>query len=239
MSPILQTDGNVICANIAASCMDRYTSPDCMNSPERRDVFTHIHRTMAWGDHESTSGLGSTRERAATFLPDLIDLVESLCVSTLLDAPCGDFNWTAPLADAVAEYIGVDVVPELIAHCDQRYSSPRRRFLCLDFVEQAVPAADLVFCRDGLVHLSERDIFLALRNFRDSGAKYLLATTFVAERENPDIATGDWRPLNMQRRPYFLPEPLRLIDERCHHTGGIYADKRIGLWRLSDLAFAD
>ena len=25
------------------------------------------------------------------------------------------------------------------------------------------------------------------------------------------------------------------IDERCHHTGGIYADKRLGVWRFADL----
>jgi hypothetical protein len=39
----------------------------------------------------------------------------------------------------------------------------------------------------------------------------------------------------MQHPPFSLPEPLQLIDEQCHHTGGIYADKRIGLWRFSDL----
>ena len=203
-------------------------------SLDRQNVFTEIHRTRAWGDGESTSGPGSTHERAANFLPALIDLVESLGISTLVDAPCGDFNWAGPLADSVSFYIGIDVVPALISLCTQRSASPRRSFLWLDFVEQTLPKADLVFCRDGLVHLSNIDIMRALDNLRTTGAEYLIATTFIGTRDQLDIPTGGWRPLNMQHAPFLLPEPLRLIDEQCHHTGGIYADKRIGLWRFKD-----
>lgn len=201
---------------------------------EMRRVFGAIHAARSWGDCESASGPGSTRERAATFLPDLIELVRSLGVRTLLDVPCGDFNWAEPLADAVEHYVGVDVVPALIGVARRR-SSPRRRFLCRDMVRQRLPRADLVLCRDGLVHLTEADVFAALENLRRTGADYLLATTFLDDRSNPDIATGEWRPLNMERPPFRFPAPLALIDERCHHTGGIYADKRLALWRFRDL----
>lgn len=200
-----------------------------------RRIFAAIHATKAWGDCESSSGPGSTRERAASFLPDLLDLVRSIGVSTLLDAPCGDFHWTAPLADAVEQYVGIDVVPEIIRANRRRWSSPRRRFLCRDMVHQRLPAADLVFCRDGLVHLSTAEVWAALDSFRHTGARYLIATTFIGDRGNVDIATGDWRPLNLQRPPFGFPEPLALVDERCHHTGGIWADKRLGLWRCEDL----
>jgi len=202
---------------------------------EMRRIFSSIHVTQAWGSPESASGPGSTRERAATFLPDVISLVQSLGVRTLLDVPCGDFNWAAPLADSVDCYIGVDVVPALIAANRAQSASPRRRFLCRDMCRQRLPAADLVLCRDALVHFSERDIFTALNNLRRTRAEYLLATTFVGERENADIETGEWRPLNMQSKPFGFPPPLALIDERCHHTGGVYADKRLALWRFEDL----
>jgi len=200
-----------------------------------RRVFSAIHQGRLWGECESSSGPGSTQARAASFLPALIDLVRTLRVAALLDAPCGDFNWAAPLSDAVARYIGIDVVPALIDVNRERWSSDRRRFLCRDFVRQRLPSADLVLCRDGLVHLCERDIVAAVGNLRRSGAEYLVATTFVDDRPNPDIATGEWRPLNLQRPPFSFPPPLDLIDERCHHTGGIYADKRLALWRFQDL----
>jgi len=204
-------------------------------SLERQTIFAKIHRLKGWGGGESISGPGSSRERVSSFLPELIDLVQSLGVSTLLDAPCGDFNWAQPLADSVPFYIGIDVVPSLVANCNQRFSSTRRRFLCLDVVENVLPQAGLVLSRDGLVHLSESDIIRALHNLRATGAEYLIATTFVGERDNTDVPTGGWRPLNLELSPFFLPPPLRLIDERCHHTGGIYADKRLALWRFRDL----
>ncbi len=200
-----------------------------------RRVFSAIHATRTWGDCESSSGPGSTRERAASFLPDLIDLVQSLHISTLLDAPCGDFNWAEPLSDSVERYIGIDVVPALIEANRRRWSSGRRRFLCRDIVRQRLPPADLVLCRDALVHLSHSDIFTAIGNLRRTGAGYLIATTFLGDRSNPDIDTGDWRPLNMERPPFSFPPALALVDERCHHTGGIYADKRLALWRFQDL----
>jgi hypothetical protein len=204
-------------------------------SREMRRIFSAIHAAKDWGDCESISGPGSTRDRAATFLPDLIALVRSLRVATLLDAPCGDFNWAQPLADCVQRYIGIDVVPALIRTNRRRWSSPNRQFFCRDLVRQRLPAADLVLCRDALVHLSQRDIFSALANLRRSRAEYLIVTTFVGDRTNPDIATGEWRPLNMERPPFSFPPPLELVDERCHHTGGIYADKRLGLWRFKNL----
>ncbi|WP_460735349.1 class I SAM-dependent methyltransferase [Lysobacter tyrosinilyticus] len=200
-----------------------------------RRIFDAIHAAKSWGDCESSSGPGSTRERAADFLPDLIALLRSLGTKTLLDAPCGDFNWTSPLADAVDRYIGVDIVPALIRSNRQRWSSPRRQFLCRDMVRQRLPTADLVLCRDALVHLSQANVLLALANLRRTGATYLAATTFVGDRSNQDIQTGEWRPLNMQRPPFNFPMPVALVDERCHHTDGIYSDKHIGVWRFADL----
>lgn len=205
---------------------------------EMRRVFTSIHAARAWGECESASGPGSTRERAASFLPDLVALVRSLDIDVLLDAPCGDFNWAPPLADSVRRYIGVDVVRALVRENRRRWSSPRRRFLCRDIVAQRLPSAQLVLCRDALVHLSDRDVLAAIANFRRTGAEYLLATTFVGERVHSDVATGGWHPLNLEAPPFSFPPPLALVDERCLHTGGIYADKRLALWRLGALPVA-
>ena len=208
--------------------------PLSKKSREMRRVFGSIHAANAWGEAESVSGPGSTRARAESFLPDLISLVQSLQVRSLLDAPCGDFNWAPPLADAVDLYIGVDVVPQII-EANRRHASNRRRFICRDMVTQRLPRADVILCRDGLVHLGIDDILAALANFRRSRARYLLTSTFIGDRTNVEISTGGWRPLNLQRAPFAFPEPLALVDERCHHTGGIYADKRLALWRIEEL----
>jgi hypothetical protein len=49
------------------------------------------------------------------------------------------------------------------------------------------------------------------------------------------IADGDWRPLNLQRPPFGLPAPHRIIVEGCTEEGGAYRDKALGLWRIAEL----
>ncbi len=200
-----------------------------------RNVFSRIFRENAWGNAESVSGPGSTRERGAMVAPDIIALVKELGVRTLLDAPCGDFNWASELADAVESYFGVDIVEDLIARNARDYGDAKRVFRVCDLTRDALPKAELVLSRDCLVHFSYADAWAALRNFRRSGATYLLTTTFVDRATNENIRTGGWRVLNLEAPPFAFPPPLALIDERCTHTGGIYRDKRLALWKIADL----
>jgi len=200
-----------------------------------RKIFTDIYRQNVWGSPESVSGPGSTRERAADFVQNLIGLLRKVGTKTLLDAPCGDFNWMDEVARTVEHYIGVDVVPDLIEHNRRRYDGSGRTFLCLDLTVDKLPRSDVILCRDGLVHFSLEDIGRALQNFKKSGSTYLLSTTFVEVKTNTDIRTGEWRTINLQQAPFFFPPPMAVIDEKCLHTGGIYADKRLALWSIHSL----
>jgi hypothetical protein len=105
----------------------------------------------------------------------------------------------------------------------------------LDLTSSPLPPADLLLCRDCLVHLSLTDARRALANIRRSDITYLLTTTFPAEPTNVDVVTGDWRPLNLQRPPFGFPEPLELLVEGCTEQQGLFADKSLGLWRVADL----
>jgi len=201
-------------------------------------VFTEIHERKVWGGAESVSGVGSSLERTSPFRGDLIALLRDLKVNVLLDAPCGDFNWMQRVVPAVAQYIGVDVVDELIACNQKRYGTDRVQFRCADLTTDPLPKADLILCRDCLVHFSFADVWRALENFKRCGSRYLLTTTFDRRDQNFKIGTGDWRPLNLQIAPFCFPPPLRVMDEKCLHTGGIYADKRLGLWEMSAIPAA-
>ena len=203
-------------------------------SPE--EVFSHYFHRNSWGDPESLSGPGSTTEYTANLRRELPALLARLGVRRLLDAPCGDFNWIGEVADAVPHYVGVDVVPELVERVRAAHGSERRTFIRADLARDPLPRADVILCRDGLVHFSFGEIRAALRNFKRSGAEYLLATTFVDTARNVDIRTGGgWRDLNLQEPPFSFPPPLELIDERCTDYGGRYRSKRLGLWRLDAL----
>ena len=198
-------------------------------------VFTSIHRSNAWQGGESTSGPGSSLAATAALRGALPRLLSDLGCASLLDAPCGDLCWLTAARLPVASYCGVDIVEEVIAANRRRHGAPGRSFLCLDLRRDPLPRADLVLCRDCLVHFSFRDARAALANFRASGARWLLATTFPSLRDNRDAVTGEWRPLNLQLAPFHLPPPVTLIDEACSDQEGRRIDKQLGLWRLADL----
>jgi hypothetical protein len=200
-----------------------------------KEIFSEIYYRNAWGDEESVSGPGSSVQRASAFREELAKLLARIHVTSLLDAGCGDHNWMKEMNLDSLHYIGADVVPELIARNQQDYSSEIKTFVNLDVTRDELPRVDVIFCRDCLVHFSYKDIFAALRNFKQSSSTYLLTNTFTRFPENFDIPTGDWRQLNLQRHPFYFPAPIESIDERCLHSGGIYADKHLALWALKDL----
>lgn len=202
-------------------------------------MFSNIYESRAWGDEETVSGPGSTLEYTAAFRDDLAHLLREIGTRTLLDVPCGDFNWMGEVVRGIERrierYIGADVVPGLIQQNQLRHADPARTFLHLDITAGPLPPADVILCRDCLVHFSLADVQSALRCIQESGAAWLITTTFTGPRENEDIPTGYWRPLNLERPPFSFPPPLRLIDEKCQRGQGAYADKHLGLWKIASL----
>jgi SAM-dependent methyltransferase len=201
-----------------------------------RQVFSHIHRHNAWKNAESVSGPGSTLTNTAAIRRQLPALFEAFSVRSLLDIPCGDFVWMKEIAGCVEHYIGADIVEALIRANTARYGEPEyahARFVTLNLADDALPAVDVIFCRDCLVHFSFHDIDRALANIKRSGSRYLLTTTFPARQTNADITTGQWRPINLQAAPFNLPEPLRLISEEYTGSRGHYPDKSLGLWEIA------
>ncbi len=199
-------------------------------------IFRDIYRRNHWSGPESRSGLGAGVDQTGTLATALPDLLRRLGVEVLLDLPCGDYGWMRRIELPVVRYIGADLLPELIRPLQQRFGGGGRSFVVLDLTRDPLPGADLLLCRDCLVHLSFGDIRRALGNLLRSGIPWLLTTTFPEGEANEEIATGDWRPLNLERDPFGFPAPLELLNERCTEGGGIFADKSLGLWRTADLA---
>src|SRR4051812_25476636 len=136
--------------------------------------FQRIFEENAWGNSESVSGEGSNLERTKVTRAQLPGLLTRHGVRSILDAPCGDFFWMKALDLGDINYIGVDIVPEIITRDVELYAGPRRQFLLCDLVDGALPAADLILCRDCLVHLPYAETWKALENMKRSGATWLL-----------------------------------------------------------------
>jgi hypothetical protein len=200
-----------------------------MRRPSLETVFSEIYHKNLWQDPESVSGRGSTLARAATIMAQLPPLLNELHAGTLLDASCGDFNWMRKTKLGEVKYIGADVVPELVSRNRRLYGGEGRAFVVLDVTKDRLPTADVILCRDCLIHLSFARIHAAVANFKRSGAKHLLCTTHTSVPENTDCPDGGWRSVNLQLPPFNFPPPLKLIVEDAE------LGKCLGVWRLDEL----
>lgn len=199
------------------------------------EVFSRYYKTNKWGDAGSRSGKGSSLAATEELRALLPPLLRELGVGHVLDVPCGDFHWMSQVDLEGIRYTGGDIVPEMIERNRASHGTERVRFEVIDLIKGPVPRADLVFCRDCLVHLSNAHIARALENIRMSGATWLLTTTFPDTAANRDIATGQWRQIDLTKPPFDLPEPQRLIAEGREQVRGQGQGKMLGLWRVEDL----
>jgi hypothetical protein len=202
----------------------------------RREKFVEVYQKNVWKGTESVSGTGSDLLQTARLREILPELVRGLGARSIVDAPCGDLHWMKDVdwEGMGVGYTGVDIVPELVERL--RGLHPGRRFECLDLVTDILPAADVVFCRDCLVHLPLAEVKTALGNIAKSGAKYLITTTFPRNGVNTEVRWSGWRPLNLQAAPFGLPAPMRIVEEGCTEDGGKYSDKSLAVWSVGALA---
>ena len=194
-------------------------------------TFKEIYNSNHWSGNESVSGQGSADQQTLEIRKHIPQLVRALEIKSFLDLPCGDFHWFSEMDIELESYIGGDIVDEIVESNAKTYAKNNRKFMKLDLIQDPLPDADLLFCRDCLVHLSNEDIIKALDNIRQSNINYLLTTTFPECSQNQDIVTGDWRIINLQKAPFNFPTPLKLINEKCTEGKGTYADKSLGLWK--------
>jgi hypothetical protein len=150
-------------------------------------------------------------------------------ISTVLDAPFGDFNWMRGVSlPGNMHYIGGDIVRELVALNSARFQSPRRTFIELDIIDGPLPTADAWLCRDALIHFPYSAGIAVLSKFRSSSIKYFLGTTYTNVENRQDIPFGMWRPINLVVHPFNLGEPFELIaDSRA----GREQHRYLGVWR--------
>lgn len=205
-----------------------------------REVFTNYYRNNSWRGKESVSGPGSDYEQTKYLIPELSLMIKSLNIKSILDVPCGDFNWMRKVDLSGVKYTGGDIVEPLIVSNSKKYSSDNIKFKVIDVVNDILEKTDLIIVRDCFVHLPEVDVLKAINNIKRSGSKYLLTTNFLWESvpNNKDIQVGQWRRLNLTQSPYNFKFPEKIIIEgnRQSHDH----DKTMSLWKINDLpSFGD
>ena len=202
------------------------------------EVFSDIYKNNLWHiseKRESFSGIGSSLEQTREIIKNLPLVFQKFSINSMLDIPCGDFNWMQNIDLSKMKYTGADIVKEIVHTNNVKHNAQNINFIQLNLIEDPLPKVDLIFCRDCLVHFSFSDFLSSIENIKKSGSKYLMTTTFTNQRSNKDIHTGGWRPLNLKLAPFNFPHPTYLLNEKCTEMDGLFSDKSLGIWNIADL----
>lgn len=212
---------------------------DAVNKLGLKDKFSEVYAKNIFGGLDSRSGAGSDLVQTEIIRREIPRVLKQYGIRSMLDAPCGDWFWMREVNLEIRQYTGVDIVEAAIARNRAEFGREGVDFICLDLSKDALPKVDLIFSRDCLVHLSFADTLRILRNFKASGAEFLLTTTFPGRSGNEDLGDGFWRPLNMEIAPFNFPPPVEIINEGCTEGGNMFTDKSLGLWRLADIVIGE
>lgn len=197
-----------------------------------KEIFQDVYTNWRFGGWpESKSGGGSTMEETEPIRQQIKQLVREKEIKSVVDAPCGDFNWMKDIVYSFESYTGCDIVPELIAD-NQKYANSIIKFQELDLTKDEIPEADLLIVRDVIGHLTLEDGKKVIENILKSKCKYLLTTTWYHLEDknysqthiNPDrevtldrqweAGAAQFYPVCLHSEPFNLPKPEFYIEEK-------------------------
>jgi len=189
----------------------------------KSEKFELIYKKNFWSSNESVSGLGSEKKNTVNISSEIINIINKYNIKKILDVPCGDFNWIKDILNDKINYLGGDIVNDLINQNIQKYKKKNINFTKLDITNDALPNADLLICRDCLIHLSFDSINMFFENFKKSNINLLLLTSYKLKDQtkkivNSDIPDGEFREIDLSEEPFNLPEPVHKILDKDDQT---------------------
>ena len=208
--------------------ISKYRRDTRFRKKTRKETFQDIYKNNRWGSAQFEysscdffSGVGSYADELVNPYVSLVDeLVSEKGVRKISDLGCGDFNIGRRIAPLVDEYIGCDIVPELIERNKIRFSNDRCRFVCLDIVDDDLPEADLCLIREVFQHLSNKELMQVLPKLAQY--KYVLITgtiTISEEGFNREISHGGYHSVSLENVPFCIKGTEMLRLEHPHSKG--------------------
>lgn len=135
-------------------------------SMSTEEVFTRIYREGEWGGssasgEEPCSGEGSM---AKTIVDPYVERIKAvldalgLTSKTVVDLGCGDFRVGQRLTSLAGNYVGVDIVEDLIKSHREQFGSESVSFEHRNLITDELPPGEVCFVRQVLQHLSNEQV---------------------------------------------------------------------------------
>ena len=189
-------------------------------------LFDVVYETNYWG---SGSGSGSNENLCQGYVAFLQEFFKTYHIKSIVDAGCGDWQFSKNIDFSGITYQGFDVASFVINANTPRYSKDNISFHLYDGDFSKLPSADLLICKDVLQHLpiaKIQEFITILPRF-----KYALITNDIGTNNNTEILPTQGRTLDLREDPFYLDCSIVFeIQENCPKSWGIKS-KPVMLWK--------
>lgn len=187
-------------------------------------LFDAVYESDFWG---RGSGPGSNATLCSGYVAFLQDFFRTRGVKSVVDVGCGDWQFSQNIDFSGISYQGFDVASFVIKANKAKFEHENVKFSLYDGDFATLPGADLLICKDVLMHLPNAKIQAFIDNLPKY--KYALITNCNGKEANADVMATGWRYLDLRRPPFNLPcEEVFTIFE--HPKSEEYFGKSVLLW---------
>ncbi len=189
----------------------------------------------------SKSGLNATLASTERLRRAFPRLFQTYAVKRFVDAPCGDFFWMQHVDLTGIDYHGFEI-SNTLNDFNQQFTRDNVHFDILDITSDPLPQADMMMCRDCLVHLTFDMRWAFFENFVASGITWLLITTWLRPDNRWVYHNGGEKSFNMTAEPFSFPQPVELVLETADELPANIADdpqtshRGMGVWHRDTIA---
>lgn len=133
----------------------------CLVADIHQEVFSETYEKALWGMNQQNvgwSGGGSSFNNTILYRNFIEKIIRENNIQSVVDIGCGDWEFSKFMDWGDAEYLGVDVVDQVIDKNIMTFSSERIHFQSVNFLNIDIPAADLLLCKHVCQHISNHDV---------------------------------------------------------------------------------
>ena len=175
------------------------------------DAFTKIYENGVWAvdaNGNGTSGPGSTIENTKEYVAFLQKFMKKNKIKSVVDIGCGDWEFSQHINWKGINYKGYDVVKKVVDRNQKKFGNSNISFYHADVSQISFPKADLLICKDVMMHIPNQSISAILSQL--SKFKYCIITNDVLRSTlsstNPELSTvdGGFRALDITQPPFSI-----------------------------------
>jgi SAM-dependent methyltransferase len=176
-------------------------------APSKKELvqtFNGIYSRGDWAKNaegKGTSGSGSTLDVTREYRAYIEEFIKKHHVKSVVDAGCGDWEFSSATDWNHARYLGVDISSDVIEVVKKKYQKDNVSFVVGD-VTDSLPPADLLLCKDVLQHLPNQLIIKFIKNNLKKGKYKWAILTNDRGGKNDDIKPGEYRLIDLSAPPF-------------------------------------